>query len=747
MGFSIGGLIGGAVGFVTGGPAGAVAGYEAGSSLTDDGGDSGGGILSSIAGAVGGSDGSVLGDILGNIGGSISDAVSALRDVTGGLLGDIRDITASVHDTITPIVSDISSAIHSVTDVINDINDNVIKPIVGPIVAITQSVETLIKSIHDDWQQGFKGLLRIPQDIANAFNSVDAALQRSVAMLGASGAQNIEQHLKPALLAAFADPLNAHFHTLFGALPQPAPEWTAPKTIHPKDSQHLDEIFKNMAALQKRFTDPQTWYDHIGAALLDVLTLVPSLLELRGPQMEMVREGSEYAAAIARFDTGTTQALYVRGELSREDALEEIRLHGYSEERAKGFLMLAQQLFAANELVSLVVRDWMSDTDAIHAMAQLGINESDARLRLAAGYTELGGGDLLEQIRRGMITPDEAYLALVRSGLRQYDAKHLIDTRFVLPDPATLALWIDRQNLDSDAGLREWIRREAPQGFTEAAAKQGFTPEHAQMVWENHYTVLSPMTATVCYFKGFINREQLGARLTAAGIPPTEQQNYIDSQRPEVSFRVITTLMSQGIITEGDAIDILRRRGFADRDAMWLVSIEKTAKTPAAAGAAGELHGLTQSIVMQLFDAGTLTQDDAHALLVKLGVGGEAATSLLELQTVRAAHAQKAAAIDLVIARTKAGHLSLDEATHELTALELNALELAKATARVTTELSTHSKAPSESQLGAMYKYELIDRTRYVEMLGRAGYSPEWAGLLADLEEIKGASTNAQPTP
>jgi hypothetical protein len=676
--------------------------------------------------------GSPIGDNIDSasstIGSTLSDATSTIRDTINDVKGTLSDVFGPIGDVL-----------HSITGTLSDINSSIIQPIVQPLKALIDAQKTLSAAIQRDLHSGVKGLLDLPGSIANAFTSVDATIQRSLAMWAANsgatqsavfGALLTGEH--GAVVGTSAEGIHAALASTAGAF-DPVPKFT------------LGESIDLAAYIEKIAADQEEIKSGTGLGAVLFQWALRSLANLKAialqtePFEELWREQLAKTYRIRKFDAGTVQALVQRNELGAESAMEELRVQGYDDERAAALLSMARSLPDTGRILSLFARRWIDNVNATAMLKAQGWDDNDAELLLNSSAVELGPDALLELVRRGLLSADEAAVALERQGFRQFDVARFMETRWRLLGLADLFALHDRLGAGSQNNDFPTLGAEPPEELKSLAAKIGIDEPSARVLWSNHWRLLSPELAVMAYFRGYINAPQLDRCLAQAAIPPELRQNFIDLQRPVIPFRSVSTLVGQGIVSGPEAIDILRSRGFTDRDATWLLEISHKAAAQPQAQAHADLHGLTKQTTLALYDAGTIARDEAHSTLLSLGLAEHAASAELDLHDVRAAHAQRAADIDEIIARARTGELALEDADAQLVALQLSETERAKASARLRRSVRSGLKMPSDVQILGMWKKAIIDDAEALDALQLAGYSELWANRLLELEATRGS--------
>jgi hypothetical protein len=273
----------------------------------------------------------------------------------------------------------------------------------------------------------------------------------------------------------------------------------------------------------------------------------------------------------------------------------------------------------------------------------------------------------------------------------------------------------------------------------------GLSLDAIQKLWVNHFTLLPPPLAASAYFRSYINRPQLDALLSAAGLVPEQWQNYLDLQRPMLPARAVPAYLAAGVISEQRAVDILRAAGYADPDVNAIIALGKAHTKAPQVAAVTQLHGASFSMVEQLYDAGTLTRAESTDLLTRLGMDPEAVGLALTLIDVRHAAAERKAHTESIVAQVQLGKLSYEDAQDQLSRLGLTDTETSRALTQIQRASQVKHKLPSEPQIMDMYQVGILNRADALSALGLLGYDSTWAERLVTLQEKKhGVPTQPQ---
>jgi Holliday junction resolvasome RuvABC DNA-binding subunit len=624
-----------------------------------------------------------------------SNAASAASDATQSIASSIKGSISELSHSIGDFVKPITDSVHAITDTVRQINDEVIKPIVDPIVNITQSVKTLSDEIHRDIQGGVMGLLRIPQDITNAFDSVDATLQRSLTMLGQSQAQVTRDVLVPGMAASIGTPITKSVTDLSAELGGKNVERSTGQADHIGVSADERRLIDSAKEAIEKYEKTEGFWGTVLHLIFGNLQGLAAALGMAQQWLETAKHIGQMADKSERMAPTQAATAFLRGLIDQASFYQECGWAGVNEQRANILFELQRTLLGPTDLIEMYHKDLIGEAEAVKGLAALGYAREDIPRLLAAA-------------QKGPTIADWIYNIDRRVAITQYGA------------PATL-------------------NAPAPAELIARARALGISSVGAQVAWENHWVLLSAADGVQAYFRGYINKSQLESILRFNALAPEQWQNFIDLQRPEIPTISIPTLISEGIISENEASDVLRRRGMSDYEANLIIKRATAGKKAATASGDTHLHGLTAAAVSQLYEGGTIEREAAAGLLGRLGLGDEAVQLSLNLIDLRSHIAERKAATDLTIARQGSGEISFEEAQHELAALGLTPTEMAKAVTLLERQQLTRTKLPGEGAILDMFHRGVLSRVDAFDTLGLLGFSAFWSEKLLQLEEAKHA--------
>ena len=633
------------------------------------------------------------------IGGGAAGAAAAAESVaassTGTILGDVGNWLTGAKNAVSGVLGPISDAIHSVNDAVQGINNDLIKPIVGPIKAIIDSYDALHKELAVDLHDGLSGLLRLPDDIANALDSVDASLQRALSQMGrlfVDGLSDAYAKTAPLVGAAgfkdLSDSLSTT-HKLHTSLDEPYDPIHLPQDI---DAEKLADYLRNLVS-QLRATEG--WWSpfvHLFATLLDAVPIIGGFLLA---SVEAGKDAGRSAFQGTHLGTGDIMAALDRDILDLDSARMELRRQGLSDERIEVILRLSDLQPSLGDTLQWWRRGFIDDTVRNQLLKELSVPDRHVDLYADASYSPPAFNDVLEELVKA---------AMGDTGLDARD-----------------------------------FTQSAPDALRAAALRGGISVEAADAAWRSHWASLPASQAVLAYFRGYVSWDQARSMMRAANLPDGLHTLYRDLLRPRLERRTVGQFVKAGVMSVGEVEQEFRDQGWREIDiARWMRLIEQDSQDSGAAPVE-PLHGLSVQTIMGLYDAGTIDRSHALDLLVQLGAGHDAAELQLELHDVLKQQREREAARKRIIARTRSGALTPAQAQAKLAELGLTAEEVAQTLDEIEAALQTADKQPSDSVLAQMMAVGIITPEDFIDALLREGYSPQWAAALLQLAQSKPA--------
>lgn len=665
--------------------------------------------------------------------GSGGAAAAGAAATTGQTQGAIAEITA--------VIAKVEAAIHTfispITDTVNEINNGIIKPILGPIETIQQENTALRDFIHGDLHDGIVGILKIPGDLADALNSVDASFAR--ALLQATAAQT--QILTDSLNAAGPNIGSAGSAVvaagIASGLPGEPGTWTPPQRDKLTDSVQWQQVLASAESMLANLEGSEHWYDRLWAVCFSVFAQMPIITAQYAPYSEAAAEAQHRLVQSALLNAGDVLEAYKRGLLSEADSANELHGVGLNDSRVQVLKDLQRTLPGLGDALSWQTRGLLTDAETKELLGVLGYADEDVIRYQDANETLPNSGDAVRWYQRGDITEQALNDYLKAQGYNPDTILAIKAGSTLLPQLADWMRLYDRElalseNPDADSNADN-----PPTAYMQAAERLGISVANASVLWANHLQLLPPGMAVHSYFRGFINRDQLYAFMRAAGVTRDMADMYVDASRPTIPFRSIPSLVKLGILAEADAVTELKALGFSDIDVDRIMQLSQATTKATGSATATSVHRDVQQTTVALYNAGTLTRDQAQTALLAAGLTQDGVTALLNLEDVKNTAAAHKLEVETVLLQVEGGGLNAEQATAALATYGLSTREQALAVAKINTATRRRVKVPPEATLLNMARRGIITGAEAISNLVLLGYSQDWAQKLLLLEEAE----------
>lgn len=749
------GDIAGGAGAGSGGGAGAGGGAEGGAA----GGAGGGGVgASSLGGTAAVSTGAASTAVsgagnAGNTGAATATGAAGTAVATSGgaaAAGDLNStldakaIIAEIASVIQEVEGAIKGFIQPIADTVNEVNTGLIQPITGPINSIVQESKALHDFVTQDLHDGILGILKIPGDLADALNSVDASFTRALTSLQALQVDALNSALKTSGPDIGLTGSTKVAQGIADALPGEAGSWKAPSRDKLSDSADYLEWIATSEKNLTELTSSDHWYDRIWTGLYTLLDSFEALSANNAPFRKATEEAVNRVHPWTLLEPADVLAAFKRGLLDPTTAASELAGAGLNPSRIRVLMDLQRQLPGLADFLDWKKRQLLTDDELTAALAALGIADEDIARYKGANITLPDSGQALAWWQRGLLQESALDQLLTAAG---YDPA-LVDVikqgSTLLPQLADWMRAYDRELALSENEGANLAADNPPQAFLDEAHRLGVSLADASVLWANHLQLLPPPLAVTSYFKGYINRPQLYAFLRAASITRDQADMYIDALRPQIPVRSIPALVKLGIIDESTAVQHLKGLGFDDVQVDWLLKLAEASSRGAAGPTASTIHKDVQATTLALYNGGTITRDQAVAALTGAGLTADAVTAMLNLEDVKSTAAAHKLEVETVLAQVEGGALTPDGAVAALTKYGFNDRELALASARINRASRHRVKVPAEGIILSMARHGILNSADSKSALVLNGYSGNWADKLLALEvEEHGPLPNA----
>ena len=356
-----------------------------------------------------------------------------------------------------------------------------------------------------------------------------------------------------------------------------------------------------------------------------------------------------------------------------------------------------------------------------------------------AGYTEERVTQLIATFRhapdvsvriqawlRGLIEESELDEALAANRMRGNDAALLKQVVFFIPPAQDLIRMAVREVFSPDVRERFGQDEDFPAEFATFARQQGISDEWARNYWAAHWALPSPAQGFEMLHRGVIDVEDLNVLLRALDVMP-----FWRDKLTAIAFNPLTRvdlrrMHALGLLTDKDLQTRYEAIGFGADDASLMVAFT-VAFNASGDTLPDELEGLTRASVLNLFEDGLVTRDDAVTLLTGMGIGSDAAELFVDQREMALSRGERKDLIEAVVRLAGGGVISLPDAEDQLAQIGITAVEITRAIGKILFQRDQRDRLPSLADLTKMRNTEIIDDDVFLDALKASGFDDTWA--------------------
>ena len=375
-------------------------------------------------------------------------------------------------------------------------------------------------------------------------------------------------------------------------------------------------------------------------------------------------------------------AAYRAGAQSLDYAIQQIKMHGYSDASAERFLRISENVPAI--------------------------------------------GDVLGLWHRGLISQEQADQALFRHGLTAEWAQRMRSASEIIPPVSDLIEMAVKEVFDGAVAGRFGQFDEFPTEFGHWSKLQGLTEDWAKRYWAAHWKLPSATMGFEMMHRGIIDPADLDLLLKSLDVMPFWREK-IRSLSYNVLTRVdIRRMHALGVLTDADLTKAHTDLGYSPEHAVQLADFVIRLNKGSGAEDPLELGKITRSQILGWYDIGFLDREASKRYLLASGATESAAEVYVSQVDFENEKAERKAAVEVVLLQAQVGTLGWDEAQAKLGALGLTTTEIDKAIAQLERARQANQKLPSIDDAKAWAKSKILDEAGFRDLLTRLGYGEPW---------------------
>ena len=396
-----------------------------------------------------------------------------------------------------------------------------------------------------------------------------------------------------------------------------------------------------------------------------------------------------------------------------------------------------QSLIPPTDLLDGFTKGTLSEDRLREDFAQAGFSDSRMDELMAAFQSAPDPSIQIQAWLRGLIEEGDLDKALAENRMRPADVELLKQVVFFVPPAQDLIRMAVREVFSPDVRERFGQDEDFPEAFAKFAAQQGISDEWARNYWAAHWALPSPAQGFEMLHRGVIEVADLDVLLRALDVMP-----FWRDKLTQIAFNPLTRvdlrrMHALGLLTDKDLQTRYEAIGFSADDAALMVGFT-VAFNFSEDELPEELEGLTRATVLNMFEDGLITRDDAVELIGRMGVGDDAAELYVEQRDLDVSRRNRTNLIESIISLAGGGRINLSQAEDSLAQLGLSAIEISRAVGKIIGLINNRDRLPSLAALEKMQKKGIIEDETFLESLKALGFNDTWAGR--EFELLTGAA-------
>jgi hypothetical protein len=689
-----------------------------------------------------------IGPVLSAIANALKDAAKAIFDA---ITQALKDVGKFFTDTIGPILTKIGDAVANIAN----FYQQHIAPILNTIAAVERTVAAAIVAIEKDVNSGLQGILRLPGDLANALSNLGNELIRAGRALQVTRKSDANVYFYGDEPGSFAYHIKTLGDAVIGlaaskekttyapgneTLSEPSLAQDLPKVLEAVNAITLD-IAKGIANLVQ---DPKAVLEVLGiagvgiwAGVFETIEILFALFEILKAPLEVVGElAAETTRAIlpiTKLDPATLTAAWRRNLISTDTMNQEMVVQGYNGERSELLRRLTTYVEDAQTLVDFYFRGVVDQSDFSSGLRDLGYTDAQITALQEGSTTLLDVADAVTALRRGEM--DDKTFDEVLAVNRHPDAQRQLLRALAFAPPNYAAAFAADQvtRVASALNVSTPSFDSIPKPVVDAGRADGLDDAAILAQWTGAYNTLPASAWLSLYWRGQASLGELTEVLFRDKVPPELTANWIDSQRPLIPFRTVPALVTAGLMSQSDAIAYMQKHGYSLEDAVLLMkyATRQTKSTKAATATAQK--GISEAQAKTAYVDGLIGRDQYLALLAAHGWDATAAQLEVQLTDIEQEQKDRKQIGTDIVNEFQAGMIDQQTALQQLAQSGYTPAEQAAVLRKLTSARSQKAKTPSEAELRAFTKADIITPDDYQQNLVVLGYSSAWAAAFRAL--------------
>lgn len=673
--------------------------------------------------------------------------IATLFNVITGIVTPITSLVENVSGALLNIVDPILGVVNSVQMLSASIENNIIGPLVRPIVDTVRGINSLADNIERLVDQGIGGIIEIPKALANSLTAIEANWSRATQDLARANAQIVRDLLNPGLVAAVAPGLKAISEEFL--------TYNRSNNLDPSQvariplGENAAELFsrQGLAEVERVLANPEGLPEKLLWAFVTSLRYVIASTTSMASALESGIDDAREANPTKTFSPSDAVSFYQRGILSWQDALHEIRRAGYSERRALVMREAAEHLPSPGDAIDWWFKGLIVASKRDEILIRHGWTRDAIDAGIAASKVSIPENTLLDWLAKGLIDQSTFNSRMAGKGYSPADISDVLADALSEPQVNTTINWFWNSAAAKAGWYPETYGSRPPADVVEAGRKTRVDPIEVERRWQGQFASMALNTAITLFFRGELSRREVEIVAVQNGYPQAMTDRLILAASPLLPARSVPSLVAKGEISEVEGRTRLQARGYTLEDATLL--IDAAVKDVVGDGTAEQTEAtkITIAQVRGAYRDGIVDEQGVRDFLNLQGLSAGDIEFIVALDNYDISAAARKDEIDTIKAEVGLGVLQPDDAVERLYALGLTEPEVIRVVSTLNQTKRANAKIPDLGLLRRMIAKGLINQEEFTDSLLAIGYGENWAAVITALEFSPGEPSDGSEAP
>jgi len=322
---------------------------------------------------------------------------------------------------------------------------------------------------------------------------------------------------------------------------------------------------------------------------------------------------------------------YRRNLITHDTFLTELARHGFPDGSIEILEAVTQQRAGVGDLLTGYKRGTLPEAELVGELRKQGTASESIALWLANARELLGVQTLVDAWHRGVISESDLRSELSTRKFTDDDIDTLLTLSRPIPGPGDLVRMGLREAFRDDVA-QEWSYDEDfPPDLETYLGQQGFTPEWAKYYWRAHWSLPSVGQGFEMMHRDIITPEQLESLLRISDIPAKWREYLIAMSYRPLTRVDVRRMHDMGVLTTEEVNRSYRDLGYDATNAQRMTDFTVAYNDRTGDGELTEYRDLTRSVIIQAYQKGVISRDQAETRLLGLDYEMEGIDILLSL--------------------------------------------------------------------------------------------------------------------